>query len=611
MKKSILITLALFVSFAMSAKETSIKMEGKLEMRGDSLFLVDEIGECLVDPTEVIVKLKDGNEIKNKELKILRKNRLGYIDIAVPEGKNVQDFVADLDESGEFSFISYNLLGKLCATSNDPDLSSQWYLNSINVFGAWNYTMGSPSVKVAVIDDLIPFHNDLDYRPTDGYGNIDYSLGHTYYPQSSTACHGLNVAYIISGKTNNSYLGAGVAGGNNSQGAVIIPFDVTSSLGSSYVSASYICYAIVEAVDAGAKIINMSIIFDSSPMNLQNFSDAISYAYNNGVTLVAGSGNSGSNSLGYPSSDVRVISVGSVSQNNTRSTFSSYGANLAIMAPGENISLPTIQTTTSGTSFTSAQVSGVAALMLSVDSTLTPSQIKRVLINTATKLSGYTFTNGYNSQVGYGKVNAQAAVELVAGVTDQALNGPIMFYAPSGASGYWASSNSTGNNSFYLYDDNSWMFDRIEAKLYKLNNNFVPSQLVDSWNNISQGPSIPGYPAGWYLFMLRGYNELGYTDWIEEEVEVVDIYRSYFQIDYDPSSEKLIVSLCNPSSESSSIAGKYEIQIWNSISTQMIRSYRTDLTTFQVSLAGLQKGIYIIRVIKDGKTTSKKIAKGE
>ena len=41
-------------------------MEGKLVMRGDSLFLVDEIGECLVDPTEMIVKLREGQKIKNK-----------------------------------------------------------------------------------------------------------------------------------------------------------------------------------------------------------------------------------------------------------------------------------------------------------------------------------------------------------------------------------------------------------------------------------------------------------------------------------------------------------------------------------------------------------------
>ena len=609
MKKYLFITLAFLLLFAMPGNATSIKMEGKLVMRGDSLFLVDEIGECLVDPTEVTVRLREGQVIKNKELKILHENRFGYIDIAVPEGMNVQEFVAKLDKSGEFEHISYNLLGKLCSTSNDPYLSNQWYLNSINVFGAWNYTMGSPSVKVAVVDDKIPYHDDLDYRATDGYGNIDYSLGHVYYPQNMTACHGLNVAYIISGKTNNGYLGAGIAGGNNAQGAIIIPFDVTSSISPSYVSASYVCHAIEDAVDAGAKIINMSIIFDTDPMNVQNVSSAIGYAYNNGVTLVAGSGNSGSNTLGYPSSDSRVISVGSISQSNVRSNVSSYGANLAIVAPGENIDLPALQTTTSGSSFTSAQASGVAALLLSVDSCLTPSQIKRVLINTATKLSGYTFTNGFNSEVGYGKLNAQAAVQLIAGVVPQSLEGTIVFTASNGYSGYWTSNYSTGYNSFYLPDDNSWMYDHIEARLYKLDNNYTPVQLVQSWNNISTTNAlIPGYTSGWYLFQLRGYNELGYTDWIEQEVEVIDVRGLNFLIEYDPSSDILTISQNDPSSKSS-LSGTYEIQIWNSISTQMIRNYKTELSTFQVSLAGLQKGIYIVRVIKDGQTFSKKIVK--
>jgi len=609
MKKYLFITLAFLLLFAMPGNATSIKMEGKLVMRGDSLFLVDEIGECLVDPTEVTVRLRGGQEIKNKELKVLRENRLGYIDIAVPEGMNVQEFVTELDKSGEFEHISYNLLGKLCSTSNDPYLSNQWYLNSINVYGAWNYTMGSSSVKVAVLDDYIPYHEDLDYSADDGYGNMDRSLGSNDSPTTPTATHGLDVAYIISGKTNNGYLGAGIAGGNNSQGSIIIPYNVVSTVSvPPYVSGALVCSAIVQAVDAGAKIINLSILFDTSYMNVQNVSDAIDDAYSSGVTIITGSGNSGSSTLGFPASYSNVITVGSIDQYNVKSTFSSYGSNLALVAPGESITLPTVQLySNSGTSLAAPQVSGVAALMLSLNSSLTPSKIKRALINTATKLSGYTFTNGFNSQVGYGKLNAQAAVQLVAGVTQQTLEDMIVFTASNGYTGYWTTNNY---NSFYLTDDNSWMYDRIEAKLYKLDNNFNPTQLVASWNNISTtNAQIPGYTTGWYLFMLRGYNELGYTDWIEQEVEVVNIRGLDFIIEYDPSSEVLTITQDESSSKSSS--SKYEIQIWNSISTQMVRSYTTDLATFQISLAGLPKGVYIVRVIKDGKTTSKKIVKRE
>jgi len=66
MKKYLFITLAFLLLFAMPGNATSIKMEGKLVMRGDSLFLVDEIGECLVDPTEVTVRLREGQVIKTK-----------------------------------------------------------------------------------------------------------------------------------------------------------------------------------------------------------------------------------------------------------------------------------------------------------------------------------------------------------------------------------------------------------------------------------------------------------------------------------------------------------------------------------------------------------------
>lgn len=612
MKKYLFITLALLLLFAMPGNATSIKMEGKLVMRGDSLFLVDEIGECLVDPTEMIVKLREGQEIKNKELKVLRTDMMGYVSLAVPDGKYVQDFAEELDKSGEFEIICYNILGKLCSTSNDPYLPNQWYLSSINVFDAWNYTMGSPSVKIAVLDDYIPSHGDLHYSVADGYSNIDESLGNNYHdPYTMTGCHGLDVAYIISAKTNNGYLGAGIAGGDNCQGSIIVPFNVCDNYyGPPYVSSSMVCNAIYNAVSVGVKIINMSILFNTAGVNVPNLSTAINHAYNNGVTIIAGSGNSGSSSLGYPSSSTEVISVGSVTQNNIRSTFSSYGNNLDIMAHGEGITLPALQlNNTSGTSFAAPQVAGVAALMLSIDSSLSPSQIRRALVNTATKLSGYTFTDGYNSEVGYGKVNAKAAVELIAGVTQQTLDGLIVFTASDGHAGYWTSNYSMGYNSFYLLDSNTWKYDRIEARLYKLDNNYNPVQLIQSWNNISTtNAQIPGYTSGWYLFQLRGYNELGYTDWIEQEVEVIDVRGVNFLIEYDPSSDLLTITQNDPSSKSSS-SGTYEIQIWNSISTQMIRNYKAELSTFQVSLAGLQKGIYIVRVIKDGQTFSKKIVK--
>lgn len=199
-----------------------------------------------------------------------------------------------------------------------------------------------------------------------------------------------------------------------------------------------------------------------------------------------------------------------------------------------------------------------------------------------------------------------------------ALGNAINFSTATGVCGCWASNMI--NNTFTLENNLSWAYDRVEAQLYRMDNNFNPTQLVQSWYNINTtgGASIPGYTAGWYLFKLRGVNDCGYSDWLEQEVEMVDFSMLNFLLDYEAASETLTLTLIEPDSQNSQGAeansqsisrGTYEIQLWNGIYSTMARSYKTDLTKYQMSLAGLPKGIYIVRVVIDGKTYSKKFVK--
>lgn len=181
----------------------------------------------------------------------------------------------------------------------------------------------------------------------------------------------------------------------------------------------------------------------------------------------------------------------------------------------------------------------------------------------------------------------------------------------TGVNGCWAS-NMIGN-TFTLENDLSWAYDRVEAQLYRMDNNFNPSTLVNSWSNISTtNASIPGYTAGWYLFKLRGVNDCGYSDWLEQEVEMVDFSMLNFLLDYDAASETLTLTLIEPDAENSTqqvLRGTYDVELWNGLTTTKVRSYRTDLTKYQMSLAGLPRGVYIVRVVLDGKTYSKKFVK--
>lgn len=192
----------------------------------------------------------------------------------------------------------------------------------------------------------------------------------------------------------------------------------------------------------------------------------------------------------------------------------------------------------------------------------------------------------------------------------------ILFTTSNGHHGVWGSNM---NNTFTLENDMSDAYDRVEAKLYSIDSNFNLSQLVQSWTNISTTfATINGLTPGFYFFELRGINDCGYSNWLSQEVEVVNFSELNFLLDYEPSSEMLTLTLNEPLTPSSQITEtnnlvitteKYEIQIWNGIGANMISNYMTDLTTFQIPLTGLPRGIYIVRVIKDGQTYSRKFMK--
>jgi hypothetical protein len=162
--------------------------------------------------------------------------------------------------------------------------------------------------------------------------------------------------------------------------------------------------------------------------------------------------------------------VGATSKNNQRASYSHYGTGLDIVAPGDSIFstiLNNLYNALPGTSFAAPQVAGVVALMLSVNPDLTPSQIKNALTSTCTKLSGYSYNNGWNSEVGYGLLNAFAAV---LSVMDFEIEGPQListygqYYIdnlPSGVTVTWSLSDSN-------YNDNTHIISNFPATGYCL-----------------------------------------------------------------------------------------------------------------------------------------------
>ena len=162
------------------------------------------------------------------------------------------------------------------------------------------------------------------------------------------------------------------------------------------------------AVDNGANIINMSLGGVGASIVL---ADAINYALENNVTVIAAAGNDGRDQINYPAAFPGVIAVGSTNSQDEVSSFSTRGEHLSVSAPGEDIwSLDTFDNngylTLDGTSMAAPFVSGVAALLMQKHGTaLTPGQIRGMLEATAVDRGAA----GYDDAYGHGRVNPVAA----------------------------------------------------------------------------------------------------------------------------------------------------------------------------------------------------------
>jgi subtilisin len=248
-------------------------------------------------------------------------------------------------------------------------------------------------VKVAVLDTGIATHPDLAIK-----GGVSFiPTENTYIDYNG---HGTHVAGTVAA-LNNSYGVLGVA-----PGADLYAVKVLDRNGGG--SHATIAQGIEWAMNNGMDVVNMSLGSTSGSTTLQLASDRASSA---GVLLIGAAGNSGqqggSNNMGYPARYNSVMAVGAVDQNGTRASFSSYGAELEIMAPGVNINSTHLNNnyrSLNGTSMAAPHVAGVAALIKQKHPHLTASQIRNRMNQTAINLGNRTY-------YGNGLVDAEYAAQ--------------------------------------------------------------------------------------------------------------------------------------------------------------------------------------------------------
>ena len=448
MKKIFVSIVSIFFVMCLSSQEYHRELP-KL-IKSNNQYQINYSGRVFyVDTLIVTVKSSDLHHIKTRYT-VVRTNKLGYADVKVPTNVSFLSFVEKLSIDSKIKQIEYSMQGYYNAfVSNDTHLNKQWYLSAINAFDAWTISCGNANIVVAILDSGVDWlHQDLG-RGNDNHDNIHTNSNEDIWidindPQTGNKIdddknmliddwkgwnydnntnntitsnyHGTFVAGIIGAKTNNNLGIAGIVGGNNSIGGRIIPYCV----GVQSPISSILDDAIIDAIDKGARIIQLSLTIPFS----QSVEDAIQYAINNNAIIVCASGNSGATSVGYPSSNSNVIAVGAIQQNLSRVFFSNYGDNLDIVAPGVDIystKLANAYDYSDGTSFASPQVSGVAALILSVNPNLTGQEVRDIIEKTAQKVrpdlynyqSDQSHPNGtWNNEMGYGLVDAYAAVKM-------------------------------------------------------------------------------------------------------------------------------------------------------------------------------------------------------
>ncbi len=234
---------------------------------------------------------------------------------------------------------------------NDPDYDRQWALPHIQAEQAWREMGELESVTVAVIDTGVCMnHEDLQGRVLDG----GYDFVDNDDDPEDVFGHGCSVAGIIAANINN---GIGIAG--FAPNSSILPVRVLGPSGSG--SMADVAAGIVFAADNGADIINLSL---GSMVGSQVTKDAVEYAMEQGVVVIASAGNSGGSLPGFPARYEGVVAVGAIDQDGSRSSFSNKGGD--IWAPGREVHtiyLDNSYKALNGTSFSAPYVAAMAAVL--------------------------------------------------------------------------------------------------------------------------------------------------------------------------------------------------------------------------------------------------------
>lgn len=449
--------LALMVIIFLAASAYAASFGGKNILKGT--WMAQEVEYV---KGEILFKLRPNTKPSDAELLFASNkarivqgpDKLGMGRLELAAGADVFQVAASLSASDLIEFAEPNMVDRAQYPPNDYYFANgyQWWLHNhgqtppggtpgadINAPGAWDISPGSSDVLIAILDSGIPMlgnflnHPDLSSSPR-------YILGEDFAGDGDLVKdnygHGTHVLGIIAARTNNDQ---GVAGVDwNCQILVNQVFD-SSGIGTH----NTFKYGVLHAVDYGARVINYS----GGGLHSLTKEEAVKYADTSNVLIVSSVGNGFGDSVLYPAhyseNYQNVMGVSATTCNDRLGDYSNYGPQACVAAPGGQgqpwdgddvfsttppypvkLSAPPYFLAESygyvaGTSMACGMVTGLAALLLSIEPNFNAYELREIIEQSADEVGGYQYyiDTGKSYELGHGRINCYQALVLASGYT--------------------------------------------------------------------------------------------------------------------------------------------------------------------------------------------------